>query len=256
MPKSRKTVQAIAATVATFALLAVATGSLSAGQADGHRSAVAGGPLGTCGAKPFPIAVFDQPGLAQNAKTRLGAALRREIANPQGLFVPKRGWRILSRSARWAQVLSGRPKTEGNVWMDFWLNDKGRWVSPSYHESCRVQAFKKGADTGEWFVASKRQPAPSATTVKVAVYESSCSSGKSPAGRLYPPVIEFGETTVKITYFVKPPKGMMQTCPGAPPAYKTLNLTEAIGDRELVDGGVYPNPVREAGQPGPFGPIG
>lgn len=94
-----------------------------------------------------------------------------------------------------------------------------------------------GARRASWEPVEAVQP--ETTRLEVAVRERMCASGQSADDRLLPPEIELGEDAVVVTWFVEPVPGGA-TCPGNPATAATLELPEPLGDRELLDGGVYP----------------
>ncbi len=69
--------------------------------------------------------------------------------------------------------------------------------------------------------------------------ERSCASGQSSEGRVEDPLIVYRDDAVIVTFFVEPLDGG-QECPGNPPAAVDVELGEPLGDRLLLDGGVWP----------------
>lgn len=80
---------------------------------------------------------------------------------------------------------------------------------------------------------------PRALQIPVHVRERECAGGGPAEDRLLPPQIEADDKRVVVTWFVEPIPGVV-TCPGNPTARMMLELSEPLGDRELLDGGVYP----------------
>lgn len=194
--------------------------------------------LRTCGGQSFPLSVFSSPAGYQNRSTALAAKLRRDIREDRGLM-PRRGWRVVFKNKKWAELVSGKPKRGGNTWASY-RKVKGRWQGESSWSNCWFEPVRKGARPGEWFLAKGQKPKPTSTSIKVDVYEMDCNSGKAAWGRILAPEVEYRPKRIVVTYFVKPRKIGFATCPTNPPVPKTLRLVEELGDRKLVDGGSYP----------------
>jgi hypothetical protein len=85
----------------------------------------------------------------------------------------------------------------------------------------------------QWGLAPDSVLAADTTTFDVLVHEGACSSGRSAAGRIAPPKIDYGDEAVHIEFAVHALPGS-QTCPGPPPTRYTVRLREPLGDRELT----------------------
>lgn len=94
-----------------------------------------------------------------------------------------------------------------------------------------------GARRATWEPAEEVHP--ETTRLRVSVQERMCASGQPADDRLLSPEIELGEDAVVVTWFVEPVPGGA-SCPSNPITGATLELPEPLGDRELLDGGVYP----------------
>ena len=78
-----------------------------------------------------------------------------------------------------------------------------------------------------------------ATHIPVHVMERGCAGGEPATGRIPEPHVQYREDAVVVTFRVIP-KGGPQTCPGNPPTPYVLELSEPLGDRQLLDGGAEP----------------
>ena len=86
-----------------------------------------------------------------------------------------------------------------------------------------------------------QSPSPKDETLHLSIIETTCRSGIDPRPRLETPQVIYGEATVTIALFVRPPPGGgVYTCIGPPPVRIVVELAEPLGDRDLLDGGVYP----------------
>lgn len=71
------------------------------------------------------------------------------------------------------------------------------------------------------------------------VTERACASGRSSEGRIVGPEIEVDDTSVTVTFEVRPLPGD-QECPGNPATMVEVELDEPLGHRTLLDGGRQP----------------
>lgn len=82
-------------------------------------------------------------------------------------------------------------------------------------------------------------PSPAATSVELLVHERACVSGAAATGRVE--LIELRETAEEVRVHIEVrPLGGNQTCPGNPPTPFAVDLSEPLGEREIVDTSVLP----------------
>lgn len=83
------------------------------------------------------------------------------------------------------------------------------------------------------------EPAPEATSIEILVHERACASGQSAEGRIE--VVDLEETVdqVRLRIGVRPPDGG-QDCQGNPPTPFTIELSEPLGARQIVDASIVP----------------
>ena len=79
-----------------------------------------------------------------------------------------------------------------------------------------------------------RKPAASDTEFDVAAAWIECTSGSEPEDPL--PAVAYDETTISVTIWAVPPSGNAFDCQGNPSVTITVDLTEAVGDRTIVQG--------------------
>jgi hypothetical protein len=84
-----------------------------------------------------------------------------------------------------------------------------------------------------WTLASGEAPGPDTTEFDVVVTETGCSNGRSAEGRIAPPEITYGATTVELDFTVYTEPGA-HTCPGNRPTPYHVALAEALGNRTLA----------------------
>lgn len=95
-------------------------------------------------------------------------------------------------------------------------------------------------DLGEADLTLASTPSPDDTSVDLLVQEWACSSGQSAEGRIQ--LVGLTETTeqVQLRIGVRPPDGEAQSCQGSPPTPFTVELSERLGDRDIIDASVVP----------------
>ncbi len=83
------------------------------------------------------------------------------------------------------------------------------------------------------------EPDPASTELQVLINERDCASGQPPIGRGVLPVVVSDENRIVITVLVAPVAGSA-TCPSNPWHPVTIDLDEALGDRQILDGSTLP----------------
>ena len=86
-----------------------------------------------------------------------------------------------------------------------------------------------------WDLTRDQTPDSATTAFAVAVTRLGCNSGE--AGTANDPDIEMTETQVVITFTVSPGEPSAADCEGNNAVSYDVELPEALGERELVDGG-------------------
>ncbi|WP_062349950.1 hypothetical protein [Herbidospora yilanensis] len=79
----------------------------------------------------------------------------------------------------------------------------------------------------------------SGTSLKLWVTERECASGRPATGRIKLAVLEETDQEVRVVVAVRPVPGSV-TCQGNPRTPLTVELSRPLGDRTVVDIGVYP----------------
>ena len=88
-------------------------------------------------------------------------------------------------------------------------------------------------------------PAADATSFVAMVTERACASGRDISDILLPPVVQYGNDEVTVSLYVEPFPGGAANCIGTMPTRFTIELSEPLGGRQLVDGigGTEDDPV-------------
>jgi hypothetical protein len=83
------------------------------------------------------------------------------------------------------------------------------------------------------------QPPAGATSIDLLVHERACASGQSAEGRVEIIDVQETEDQVRLRIGVRPREGG-QDCPGNPPTPFTVDLSEPLGERKIVDASIVP----------------
>jgi hypothetical protein len=196
------------------------------------------GDLLTCAGPPFSPTVFDAAANAEESAAPEGAALRAAIAGPPFDGSRTSGWRELGHSEVEAAFGTGNPPAlDGYVVLKKSASD---WVYAQSGSGCVVRPYRPGRSLARWGLdPGVPSPSEDAMTLQVIVNDDSCAGGVGPDQRLDPAVVDLTDQTVTITFTSRPPSGA-QTCPSHPPAHRTVQLPQRLGNRKVLDGGIFP----------------
>lgn len=187
----------------------------------------------------WSAAKLDGPADAENGTTAAARALLEYVTGPAGADLPDTGWRELYRSKELALYGQDDPSGEQNVLLVATIRaTNGAWAGEDSGQ-CRPQTWL-GSSLGiaaTWRLSAKTTK--TSKTLRVLVTEKACASGRSAKGRIAKPRISYEDARVVITIGVTPLTGA-QTCKANPATPLTVTLSEALGDRQLFDGGPYP----------------
>ena len=176
---------------------------------------------------------------AEMGTSAAAKALREYVTGPNGADLPDTGSRELYRSQELALYGQEDPSGEPGVLLVATIRaTNGTWAGEDSGQ-CRPRTWL-GASLGiaaDWKLSAKTTKL--STTLKVLVTEHACASGTSAKGRIARPRISYEADRVVITIGVKPLDGT-QDCKANRPTPLTVTLSEALGDRQLYDGGPYP----------------
>jgi hypothetical protein len=198
----------------------------------------------TCGEFLFPAAALSGPIGAERADDPAAQGLRafldrRDLALED---VPKKDYRILVTGEELVVFATAAIGTSGLIAIAVEHSDAGwkaRMTPP-----CDPHLSLPGLNAATWSLAlDEPPPPPDATGFVALVSETTCTSGRSAAGRILPPLIVREPTRVLVVFAVQPPPpapGGLENCAGPPPTPVRVELGEPLGKRELLDGGVFP----------------
>jgi hypothetical protein len=152
----------------------------------------------------------------------------------------------VSISASKAQFVA--PGAGGRQWSSISLVQNGQQWTMASVGACRLQfVLPPGIKIASWWLdPAAGAPAPTATAIDVLVHE---ECGLPTAGRVAAPVVVYARDAVTMLFGVVPGVGGGQDsiCLDSPPSPYRVVLTEPLGQRRLLDGGVIP--PRDAAKP-------
>jgi hypothetical protein len=166
------------------------------------------------------LSAFLQTAEARRARLPTGPWLRVDVGAERLLFLTP----VATAEAPYAMVALRRQE-EG------WSADE--WGG------CQPLTANGRAGPATWQLAS---PVGVETiSLDALVREMRCSNGEPADGRLLPPTIAESPSAVTVTFVVEPVAALsLVTCGGAEPTRVRVELTERLGNRQLLDGGPYP----------------
>lgn len=112
-----------------------------------------------------------------------------------------------------------------------------------------TQRLATTGNLGEADLTLPRPPEPDSSTLDLFVHERACASGQNAEGRIE--LVSIEETTDQVRLHIGvSPRGGGQDCQGNPPTPFTVELSEPLGDRQVVDASVVPaRPVTAPNSP-------
>ncbi|MEM7337482.1 MAG: hypothetical protein AAF467_02475 [Actinomycetota bacterium] len=208
-----------------------------------------GGLTATCGPVVFSSAVrpdLDEfPPLDDDARSALDELVNGETGVEAGGFDENYRWSIASRTDS-ELVLFGQGLQDSQDLVDARFDRRdGAW-RPTGWGGCRVEISAVGLGPAEVAFDPENPPQPDDTELALLINEQACASGEAPIDREIVPVITEAAESVTIVVLVAPVEGGAD-CPSNPWHPITVELSEPLGSRQLVDGHQFPTE--------PVGPI-
>jgi hypothetical protein len=194
-----------------------------------------------------PDDVFAEVPEAGLGGSALDRALRRKV-RLVGVHKGVHGWRLARRLPGRAAFVRGLPGAElesGHEleYMEL-VRERGRWDLEHYSQKCWPWTMRKGLGADPWLLAPDQPPlTPETRTVRV-ITGAHCSRREKPPVILGEPRFDqFGQRLVMTLWLRhRGGPGPHEACDFGLPAWPPIEvkLPEALGDRELFDGGEYP----------------
>lgn len=189
---------------------------------------------------PFSPTLFNEPAIDLRSHPA-GAVLADYIEAGEELepeMLPLEGWRLAGEDEFSVTFVAPRTGDPPYAWARL-RNDGSGWRFTGGGD-CRPTISLQGAGAATWVLAPGREVEPESTTFEAAVTERACTGGSSSEGRIREPLIIYEPDRVVVIFTVDPLPGGAYTCPGNPPTLVTVELSEPLGDRQLLDGGEFP----------------
>ncbi len=187
----------------------------------------------TCGQRPFAQASLGSEPVDVSAHGPELAALRESFSAYQTIFgdLAQQPWLLVEHDQYGATFLS--PRGDGYL-EEMVVAGQDGWVPTTLAECQPISYDVKQAGSGSWTL-DRSHPVPDSSTRELHVFvtEGECADSSSPAGRIQPPVVEYGNGTVTLTVAVRF-LGGIHGCPGNPSLPVTIVLPEPLGDRKLA----------------------
>ena len=201
----------------------------------------------TCERPPgFLPELLDRPATAETEDHPSAIALRTALANDLKALdpLPASGYWLVSRDERVAEYLARSPGTPDWEFASATIgNTGGAWKLVGWG-NCHPSIVLDGLSRATWTLeAGADVPAADATTFTALVTETVCTGGQPMDARLLPPAITYGADSVLIVFAARPlvfDEGVVVTCPGNPASRVVVRLREPLGERQILDGGLFP----------------
>jgi hypothetical protein len=125
------------------------------------------------------------------------------------------------------------------VYAGFQLDERG-WTISGWGD-CRPRIVLDALSQTTWVLdPAAGVPGSEATTFTALVTETECTGGQAMGARLLPPSITYGEDSVLVVFAARPLDLGMATCPSNSPSRVVVELHEPLGERALLDAGLFP----------------
>jgi hypothetical protein len=189
----------------------------------------------------------NEPGLAADA---LRAVLATNAGFIEGLPFPKSGWtRVVDTTDEVQFVALERRQVADRPWylIAFELRN-GRWKG-LYMGECRLHpaALENGFGAGEWWLAKSAEPTD--RILSAFVREGGCTVGPARPAMIGTPIIAPRGDVVKVVIPVRFTHD--GRCTAATPT--TIDVGQLLGNRRLLDAGVFPARDAQVSPPCPIG---
>jgi hypothetical protein len=192
----------------------------------------------SCGGHPFSPAIFNEPELDLQSSAA-GAALAEFIASGQRgeELLPAAGWHLAGSDDSTASFVASFPGDPAYAEAQL-ERDAAGWQVVGWGQ-CRPRLELAGVNAATWTIVPGQEIDATTRTFSADVTEAECAGGQSSEGRVRAPLIIYEPDRVVVAFTVEP-LGGDQDCPSNPATRVRVELSEPLGDRELLDGGMLP----------------
>lgn len=197
-----------------------------------------------CGGPSFdPLVGFGGPTDAERGSLPSEMALRRWTVESRRTTVPVplHGWRLLVETHNYAEFAHGRLSDRYGVeTIEIEHRSGGAWRWAGYSGGCRPSALRHGQSAITWALAPEQRLTPRTRTIKVNLGPGECASGRSQNKRLERPEFREENGALLMALWIHPVPPGNYTCIGILEPPVTIRLPVPLGERRLLDGGVFP----------------
>jgi len=197
----------------------------------------------SCAGPPgFLPALLERPAMAELEDHFSAQGLRDFLGDDSvGLgLLPDSGWWLVSRDEKEAHYIARLPDGAESPFGYAILQSNGaRWAFAT-GGFCLPEVLLERRVSALWTLPSNAaRPQEATVQFVVLVTDRICTGGQPVGARLLPPVITYTEGSVFIVFSARPYQGLT-TCEGKPPTEALVHLREPLGNRNLLDAGVFP----------------
>lgn len=191
------------------------------------------------------VARFDEPDLRRDVAVTgdaPGVALTSFLASSETsrAQLPALGWRRVTATPD-VVLFVAQPRIGDDppfVMVEV-VRDDGRWVAATWGE-CRPRYVGDLMRAASWSLRST--PHPDARSMEVLIADPECAEGPLNASQILPPTVQYQDRVVTVTIWIGRSASLdtARGCPGFPPLPYAIQLSESLGRRKVLDGGVIP----------------
>lgn len=196
----------------------------------------------SCAGPPgFLPTIVEQPGKAELENHPSAEGLRAFLRDDSlGLgYLPDAGWWLESRSENEAQYIALLPEGLEAPFGYVTMQRRGDSWAFASGGSCQPQIVLEGRVPVVWSLPLNHSPQPSTVEFIALATDLICTGGQPVGERLLPPVITYTGASVFVVFSARPYQGLT-TCEGKPTTEAVVRLREPLGNRSLLDAGVFP----------------
>jgi hypothetical protein len=199
----------------------------------------------SCGGGPsFTPRLFNEPEFDLTS-IPAGAALADFInRGADGGLLPPNDWRLVDQDDSSVWFVAPVPGDPYHAYAK--VEPRGDHWRVTGYGGCRPEVEMSGLNSATWWLAPGQRINEASTSFLADVTEDACASGQSSKDRLRPPLITYEADRVVVVFTVEPLSGA-QECPSNPSTEVRVELSQPLGERQLLDGGTLP--WRDASSP-------
>ncbi len=187
----------------------------------------------------FPVAVLNEPALAELGPSAPASALRAVLGTETAteLGLPEHGWRTAITTA--ASVTFVAPRDDTWAFATLAPAAGGDWQFWEGGHCDLAVRLPKSDGYATWRLDPANPPDPSATSLSLLAREAACAGGHPPGARMLAPIVMETDAGITISLVVRQVPGGAD-CPANPEVPVTVVLSRPIGTRTLLDGSAFP----------------